>query len=93
MRDDNSIQPLVHNLTNAARLLDKWDGKLREMVNSGVVRGVMICGKLKIPHSELLRLVAEGDGSTTRRGEYAKEHGRPRRKKVELAASDKGNAS
>lgn len=70
MRNEEPMTQLVHAVATAARLLDTTSIRVRELISNGQLKSVRIGGVLKVPHSELLRLIETGDGSTTRRGKH-----------------------
>jgi excisionase family DNA binding protein len=89
---------LAFKTEDAARALSLGRGKILEMMREGVLRSVMIGGKRLIPRSELERLLAEGDGSATKRGQYKVEARRAREATeqsaaAEASAKDEGGAS
>lgn len=88
---------LAFKTEDAARALSLGRGKILEMLREGVLRSVMIGGKRLIPRSELERLLAEGDGSATKRGQYKVEARRAReaaeQSVAEASAEEEGGAS
>lgn len=70
MRSLNHITPeiMAFGIEGAARALSVGRGKIYDLIATERIRTIKIGGRRLIPRTELERLVAEGDGSTSRRG-------------------------
>lgn len=70
MRNEDDVQPLVVDVKEAARLLGTYRQKINDMINKGALHCVMIGGVKRIPRSEIMRVIRDGDGSTSGRAEH-----------------------